>query len=155
MWKKLTLLALALVLITMMVATIASADSVAGSGWLEAEGDGRACMAGNADVVTISGNGVLWYFDDGEVDTPTITGEGVRQEFASGWVRWNGFDGEFTLSDADEIIVCLRGESIHLRTEGTGGVLLKGQGSYETGGEDAPVTSGSWTQDGLRIDFGQ
>ncbi len=155
MWKKLTLLALTLVLVTAMVATVANADSIAGSGWLEAEGRGRACMTGNSDIVTISGNGVLWYFDGGDVDTPTITGAGVRQEFASGWVRWKGFDGEFALGNADEIIVCLSGESIHLRTEGAGAVLLNGHGRYETGGENAPVTSGRWTQVGLRIDFGQ
>ena len=155
MWKKLSFLMLALVLATLLTAAVASADSVAGKGWINAEGDGRACMTGNADVVTISGNGVLWYLDAGEEDTPEITGEGFRQEFASGWVRWKGFDGEFSLTDADEIIVCLRGKDVHLWAEGSGAVALTGEGSYETGGEGVDPTQGYWTLTGAKIQLGQ
>jgi hypothetical protein len=150
MWKKLTILTLALVLITLSMAAVASADSVHGNGWLEAQGNGRACMSGNADAITISGNGVLWYFDDGEEDTPVITGEGHHQPFANGWQRWKGFDGEFSLTDADEVIVCLRGEEVQLRAEGTGVVALTGRGHYETGSDE-----GRWTLTGVEIQLGQ
>ena len=155
MWKKVTILVLALVLVTMSMAAVASADSVVGSGWLEAEGQGRACMSGNADAITISGNGVLWYFDGGEEDAPAITGEGVHRQFASGWQRWKGFDGTFSLTDADEVIVCLRGEDVHLLAEGTGVVQLTGEGAYETGSGDAPPFNGRWTLTGVNIQIGQ
>lgn len=155
MWKKLTLLALTIAMVTLAVAAVVNADSVAGDGWIDAEGDGRACMSGNANAISISGNGVLWYFDDGEEDEPTITGEGYRKDFASGWARWKGFDGEFTLTDADEIIVCLRGQNIHLWAEGTGAVALAGEGHYETGGNDIDPTRGYWTLAGLNIQLGQ
>ncbi len=155
MWKKIFIFVLALALVTLTAAAVVSADSVAGKGWIEAEGNGRACMTGNADAVTISGNGVLWYFDGGEEDTPVVTGEGFRQEFASGWVRWKGFDGEFSLTDADEIIVCLRGKDVQLRAEGTGVVTLTGRGHYETGGEGVPETAGRWTQAGVSIPLGR
>jgi len=155
MWKKLSFLMLTLVLATLLTAAVASADAMAGNGWIEAEGNGRACMTGNADEVVISGNGVLWYLDAGEEDTPEITGQGFRQEFASGWVRWKGFDGEFSLTDADEIIVCLRGKDVHLRAEGTGAVALTGEGSYETGGDDIDPGWGYWTLSGVNIQLGQ
>ncbi len=155
MWKRMTILALIALLLTMAVATAVSADSVIGSGWLEADGDGRACMTGNAETLLLSGQGVVWYFDAGEVDEPVITGQGVRRDFASGWVRWKGFDGTFTLSDADEIIVCLRGKDIHMHVAGTGAVKLTGKGHYETGAEDVPTIDGLWTATGRVIEFGQ
>ena len=154
MWKKFSLLALALVIATLLSTAVVSADSVAGKGWIEAEGNGRVCLTGNADVISISGNGVLWYFDGGEEDTPIVTGEGFRQEFASGWVRWNGFSGEFSLTDADEIIVCLRGRDVHLWAEGAGAVALTGHGHYETGG-DSGSSRGSWTLTGVNIQLGR
>jgi len=155
MWKKLSLMALALILATFAVAAVASADSVVGSGWITADGRGRVCLTGNADSITLSGNGVLWYFDGGEEDTPTVTGWGQAREFANGWVRWRGVNGEFTLQDADEVIVCLRGWDIHLRAEGTGAVRLTGRGHYETGGDGVPTLSGSWTPAGREIQLGQ
>jgi len=154
MWKKLTILTLALVLITLSMAAVASADSVHGNGWLEAQGNGRACMSGNADAITISGNGVLWYFDDGEVDIPAVVGEGFRQEFGNGWVRWKGFDGTFSLEDADQITVCLRGENISLYVEGQGVVELTGHGSYETGSDDRPTLNGRWSMFGRVVRVG-
>jgi len=150
MWKKLTGFVLALVLVTLSVAAVASADTVSGSGWLHAEGAGRACMTGNADSLAISGTGVLWYFDGGEEDTPLVTGQGGHREFASGWQRWKGFDGTFSLKDADEIIVCLRGRHLNLDVAGWGAVRLTGHGSYETGHD-----SGRWSLFGKQIELGQ
>ena len=150
MWKKITVLVLTLVLVSMSVAAVASADSVSGSGWLHAEGTGRACMTGNADSLTISGTGVLWYFDGGEEDTPLVTGQGVHRKFASGWQRWKGFDGTFTLEDADQIIVCLRGRHVALDVDGRGAVRLVGYGHYETGHD-----IGRWSLFGKQLELGQ
>jgi hypothetical protein len=155
MWKKLSVIVLALVLVSLSVAAVASADSVAGSGWITADGAGRVCMTGNGDALSISGNGVLWYFDGGEEATPVVTGRGHAREFANGWVRWRGFHGTFTLQDADDVIVCLRGWNIHLRAEGTGAVKLTGRGQYETGGDGVPTLSGSWSPAGTEIQLGQ
>ena len=155
MWKKLVVLFVVLLTVTLSVAAVASADSVSGSGWIDAQGDGRACMSGNAESITVSGQGVLWYFDGGEEDTPTITGQGVYRQFANGWQRWKGFDGVFSLTDADEVIVCLGGEDVHLLAEGVGAVQLRGEGSYETGSDDAPPFNGRWTLTGLNIQLGQ
>lgn len=154
MWKKLSLVMLVVVIASLSFAAIASADSVNGNGWLQAEGDGKACMTGDATTLTVSGNGVLWYFDDGEVDTPVITGEGFRRELSNGWVRWEGFDGTFNLEEADQIIVCLHGENINLYVEGQGAVKLTGRGSYETGSGDQPTLRGRWSHRGKVIRMG-
>jgi len=154
MWKKLSLVVLAVVIASLSFAAIASADLVNGNGWLQAEGDGKACMAGDATILTVSGDGVLWYFDDGEVDIPAVVGEGFRQEFGNGWVRWKGFDGTFSLEDADQITVCLRGENISLYVEGQGVVELTGHGSYETGSDDRPTLNGRWSMFGRVVRVG-
>ena len=155
MWKKLSLMVLVLALASFAVAAVASADSVAGSGWITADGRGRVCLIGNADNISLSGNGVLWYFDGGEEDTPTVTGWGNAQKYASDWVRWRGVNGTFSLQDADEVIVCLRGWNIHLEAEGAGVVRLIGHGHYETGGDGVPTLSGSWAPAGQEIQLGQ
>lgn len=133
----------------LMVAAV-SADSLSGAGWLNAQGDGLAALRGYARTVELSGDGSLWYRDGGEVDVPTVTGNGRRIEYANGWVQYVGFDGDFSVSDADQFTVILRGKNIDLFADGQGRVYLKGEGSYVIGHEEGEI-EGTWLESGITL----
>ncbi len=147
--RKLTIIGMLLLSMLMLVG-VASADTIRGEGWLRAQGAGVANMKGHIDTLEISGNGSLWYLDRGHVDEPVVTGEGHRVEYANGWVNYVGFNGRFQLTDADAIIVHLRGQDVNLNVEGQGTVFLKGRGTYAYG--DGETTNyGNWHENGRSL----
>ncbi len=153
MKSKRTLFVLLVVLAASMLFTaVASADSVAGTGWIRAEGDGKAALQGDARTVHLSGNGILWFKDEGEVDEPRVTGFGHTIEYPNGWVQYIGFAGEFHLSDADDITVVLVGKNINLFAAGQGRVYLEGEGHYITG-HGPHVERGEWSPSGNTLDL--
>lgn len=157
MKSKRTILILVVVLASLLMVAAVSADTVAGEGWINAQGRGRAAVQGDVGVLRISGRGSLWYKDEGELDEPVITGRGKCIEYPkSGWVQCVGFNGEASISDADQFTIALIGKNIHLFASGEGRVYLKGRGSYQVGrGPD--VVDGTWSETGeyLTLESGE
>lgn len=133
-----------LMLGSLFVVTAVSADSATGTGWVEAHGSGAAGLKGNIDTLRISGNGVLYYYDGGETDIPEVTGVGRRIELPNGWVKWVGFNGTFSLDNADHVKVALHGRDIDLYAAGTGSIWLRGHGTYTHGKADGTIVHGMW-----------
>lgn len=147
MLKRKNVLVVLLLLMSLFVVGSVSADTIVGRGWLRAQGNGMAEMKGNVRTLQISGNGTLWYLDNGEEDIPVVIGHGRRIDHANGWVQFVGFRGSFSLSDADAVIVKLVGKDINLQVVGAGGVHLRGHGVYAYGnGEE--VIHGNWADNG-------
>ncbi len=151
--KRTTILILVVVMASLLMVAAVSADTIVGTGWIRAHGDGSAAIEGYAANITISGNGTLWYKDEGEEDTPTVTGEGVRIEYPGGWVQYVGFHGTFSVEDADQITVILDGFKINLFAAGRGVVHLRGHGGY-TVGHGSHIIHGNWAENGRAIEFG-
>lgn len=133
-----------LLLGSLFVVTAVSADTLTGTGWVEAHGSGVAGLKGNIERLHINGNGTLYYYDGGQTDTPEVTGVGRRIELPNGWVKWVGFHGTFELEDADHVKVILHGRDIDLYASGTGSIFLRGQGTYIHGRADGTVERGFW-----------
>ncbi|VAW42401.1 hypothetical protein MNBD_CHLOROFLEXI01-3587 [hydrothermal vent metagenome] len=129
---------------SLFIVTAVSADTLIGTGWVEASGNGVAGLKGNLDTLRISGSGVLYYWDGGETDIPEVTGVGRRIELPNGWVKWVGFNGTFSLDDADHVKVALHGRDIDLYAAGTGTVWLRGHGTYTFGSADGNIVRGAW-----------
>ena len=128
------------------------ADTIAGRGWLRARGQGLAEMKGQVHTLTISGNGTLWYLDEGEPDEPVVTGKGERIEHPNGWVQYVGFDGTFQLQGADNVTVKLVGTQIELFVVGKGVVHLRGHGVYVYG-NGQHIVRGHWAANGQTLDI--
>ncbi len=129
---------------SLFVVTAVSADTLTGTGWVEAHGNGTAGLKGNLDTLRISGDGVLYYWDGGETDVPIVTGHGRRIELPNGWVKWIGFNGTFSLDNADHVKVVLRGQNIDLYASGTGTIWLHGHGTYTHERADGIIVHGVW-----------
>lgn len=149
--KKSVFIMLLLISSFFMVSMV-SADTLSGTGWLYAQGNGVVVVKGDVDTLHIRGNGILYYKDAGETDTPTVTGTGRRIELPNGWVQYIGFNGTFHLTDADQVIVRIDGRNIHLYAEGTGDVWLRGEGHYRYhNGEE--LIKGSWPAEGQSLEI--
>ncbi|PID85421.1 MAG: hypothetical protein CSA11_07720 [Chloroflexi bacterium] len=149
--RNLTIITL-LLLSSLMLVGVVSADTVRGEGWLQAQGAGVTTVRGQVDVLEIGGHGALWYRDRGEVDEPVVTGEGRRIEHDNGWVQYVGFNGRFQLTDADDVFVSLTGQGINLYAEGQGTVFLRGRGTY-TYGSGETTTNGHWSINGRSLEL--
>ncbi|GJM40820.1 MAG: hypothetical protein DHS20C20_11020 [Ardenticatenaceae bacterium] len=129
---------------SLFVVTAVSADTATGTGWVEAHGNGHAAIKGNLDVLHITGNGVLYYYDGGQTDIPEVSGVGRKIELPNGWVKWVGFNGSFHLENADHVKVALHGRDIDLYASGTGSIALRGHGTYTHGKADGTIVHGLW-----------
>lgn len=132
------------------VPAVLAQEVVGGTGTLTAWGDGSAAIRGNG-TVNIAGNGVLYVMDRAGDAEIMVSGNGERTEreyYGHTVLIYRGFDGEATISGS-HIGVLLRGKDIHLTAEGTGHVVLKGEGEYTVNGETY-----SWTTDGVVVKLG-
>lgn len=127
-----------LVLLLMVPAGTAFAESGGGEGWLKAEGSGLAGVAGNGSI-EVAGNGVLWVRDSGGDAVIHVRGYGSATKFPGGWTLYTGFNGAGRISGSD-VEVMVMGVRIRLKAEGVGQFYLRGQGTYETGSG-----SGEWS----------
>ncbi|MCP4418286.1 MAG: hypothetical protein GY805_16820 [Chloroflexi bacterium] len=145
MQKKATWIVMML-LGSLFAVTAVSADSATetGSGWVKAHGNGVAGVKGNIDILHITGNGILYYYDGGQTDIPEVTGVGRRIDLGNGWVKWVGFHGSFHLEDADHVKVALHGRNIDLYASGTGTIWLRSYGTYTHGNGDGIFVHGIW-----------
>ncbi len=123
---------------------LSGAEEVSGTGKLEAWGDGPARVRGNGKV-EVSGSGALYFRDLNGGATWSIEGRGRRVNLRNGWTAWYGFHGSFQ-AEGTRIDVALRGSDIALEAEGTGWVLLGGEGYYEVNG-----SGGEWPGTLLRL----
>ncbi len=142
--KKKAVWVVFLLLGSLFAVTAVSADTLTGTGWVEAHGSGVAGLKGNIDRLTINGNGTLYYYDGGETDVPEVTGIGRRVELPNGWVKWVGFHGSFHLENADHVKVILYGRDIDLYASGIGSIWLRGVGTYTHGRTDGTIVHGTW-----------
>jgi hypothetical protein len=150
--KRTVIVLLVVLAASMLFAAVASADNLAGTGWIRAEGDGRAALQGDARTVHLSGNGILWFKDEGEVDEPVVTGYGHSIEYPDGWVKYFGFRGQFHISDADDVTVILVGKNVNLFAAGQGRVYLEGEGYYIVG-RGPHWTRGEWSPSGTTLEL--
>jgi hypothetical protein len=140
------LLALLLVL-TLPLASSASAEGFSGTGTIWAQGAGIAFLRGSGEVeIQGHGVGIVWVKD---AETLEARGEGHRWEIAAtGATVFSGWSGTIYLS-GHNVTVWMAGGLIEFTASGTGKVYLQGHGSYEINGHQ-----GAWSPTGevLRLD---
>ncbi len=154
MFKK-TLIVVLVLLAAFLTVGAASADTLAGRGWVKAEGNGTAVISGNVATMILRGTGSLWYKDEGDPDRPFIRGYRDLIRHPNGWVEVVGFDGIFHLDAADQVTVKMTGKDIKLLAAGKGRVILRGRGHYVYGKGDHVLGRGDWGPDDLTVDFGE
>lgn len=143
MRKRMWMIGLLVVIALAALPLTTFAQSGRGTGSVSAEGDGLAYLRGEG-WVRISGSGTLVIRDRAGDAVIEVTGQGRHAE-RGGTLYYHGFNGEVYV-EGSAITVALRGEDITLEAEGTGVVILRGEGTYEFNGEQ-----GQWTPVGVRL----
>ena len=121
--------------------------SAVGPGTLTAEGDGTIKLRGSG-TVALTGNGVLKIRDCGGDAVIDVQCEGlhtVRQIRDCVQHKYVGFNGSATVTGR-HINVVARGVGLTLSATGTGGVILRGKGSYTIGDQ-----TGRWAERGVEV----
>ncbi len=123
----------------------------AGSGNVNAEGNGTAVLSGNLDITLSATDATLVIKDlagdaivevDGESDF--YNGGESRGQGTPAQVYHN-FTGEATISGS-RLTVMVHGFDLSLEGEGSGSVMLSGEGSYEVRGDDNSLQSLEWAR---------
>ena len=151
--SKKTIIVVVALLAALLTVGIASADTIAGRGWISAEGRGSVLLNGNVARLTITGNGSLLFKDEGEPDEPRVAGFERVIHHPNGWVEYIGVRGVFHLEDADQVTVKMTGRRIDLFAAGKGRVELQGRGHYTYGIGDRILGGGNWAEDGVSQEF--
>ena len=138
MKKKMLALMAVLVIASLGLASVVSAESEGGMGTLVAQGDGFAGLHGTG-YVRVRGNGVLWV--KGEESIRIQGEEGHKKVFPDGWSEYVGFRGTARIR-GQGVSVLMAGERINLYAIGTGRVILWGKGTYEING----LITGRWSE---------
>lgn len=134
-------------MMTMAFASVASADTVTGRGWLKAVGYGKAQlrMTGEVDI-TGHGGGII-YIHGAEIIT--AEGRGKRTNLPNGDVIIRGYYGSVRVVGSD-MVVKMVGGKIDFSAAGAGTVTLNGRGKYWT----HSGKSGNWQVDGVDVAIG-
>jgi hypothetical protein len=132
-------------LLTMALAGVASAEVIRGKGWLHAEGSGFAKLQ-MAGQVEVNGHGVGAVYIYG-AEVIHAEGNGKRSDLRGGGVVFRGFEGTIHVM-GQRMVVKMLGEKIEFTAHGKGRAVLRGHGTYQTGGGG----SGDWQPDGLDIE---
>ncbi len=146
--KKIILVLSVVAMLTMAFASVASADTVIGRGWLKAIGAGRATlrMTGEVDI-TGHGGGII-YIKGAEI--VTAEGRGKRSDLPNGDVVLRGYYGSVRVV-GKHMSVQIVGGKIDFSATGAGVVTLKGRGKYWT----HAGTGGNWQVDGVDLAIGE
>lgn len=141
--KVLAIVSLVL-LLSLALTGLASADVIQGKGWLYAKGSGAANihMSGHIDI---TGHGVGLVYIRG-AEHIEASGHGRRVNRSDGVVIFYGYEGEIHASGRN-MAIRMVGKQIEFKAVGAGRVGLRGRGYYETRGG-----SGDWAPDGLDIE---
>jgi len=138
MKKKMLIVMAVLVIASLGLASVVSAEREKGIGTLEAQGDGFAGLHGTG-YVQVSGTGVLWV--KGEESIRIQGEEGHKKVFPDGWTEYVGFRGTARIR-GQGVSVLMAGEEIDLYAIGSGRVILWGEGTYEING----LITGRWSE---------
>jgi hypothetical protein len=136
MMKRAAVAAGLAVSLLLLLSSVAFAADLRGTGEVHAWGDGMAGVEGNVET-TVTGNGVLFIRDRGGDGEWSVSGTGRRRHLPGGWTMVIGFGGTVE-AQGSRITVVLSGYDIDLWAEGTGVVLLFGEGGYVTRHGDEP-----------------
>ncbi len=141
-WKLLTVFSLVLML-SLTLTGLASADIIRGKGTLYAKGSGVAtlCMSGHVEI-TSHGSGTVYIYG---AETIQAEGDGRRTNLRRG-VIFRGYEGTISIT-GKRMIVKMIGREIEFEAKGKGTAILSGRGHYET--QDF---SGDWSVDGLTVE---
>ena len=141
-WKLLAVFSLVLML-SMALTGLASADVIHGKGWLHAEGSGVATLRMNGHVEIVShGQGIVYIVGAEEIHAE---GNGKRTDLRRG-VVFRGYEGTITVT-GKRMLVKMIGKNIEFTARGKGIAILKGHGTYETGDGH----TGDWGANGLTV----
>jgi hypothetical protein len=132
-------------LLSLGITGLASADVLRGKGWLHAEGAGLAklLMTGH---VEINGHGVGAVYIYG-AEHIEAEGSGNRTNLAGGGVVFRGYEGTIKVT-GEKMVVKMAGAEIDFTAHGKGTAILRGRGHYET-----KHFAGDWAPDGLTMEF--
>jgi hypothetical protein len=146
MLRKVLTLIVVVVVATLAVVPVVSAQAPQGEGSLTAQGDGIAILRGKG-TVDLSGNGILWIRDAAGDAVIEVTGSGQKEEFPDGWLQYAGFHGTAHV-EGSRIAVIVAGADIELTARGRGMARLWGHGSHQS-----PDGAGEWktTELGARV----
>jgi len=130
-------------------------------GVLEGHGKGVANVTVMKGTLKISGKGTLTVSNDAHLTVKGVKGKNVtpKPAFGEGPItnrshmpigpritRYEGFNGEATVSGEKMFTVTLRGEKIVVKAQGAGMALMLGEGSYSsTKNGSAGKESGKWS----------
>ncbi|MBP2030519.1 hypothetical protein J2755_001453 [Methanohalophilus levihalophilus] len=120
-----------------------------GSGNVNAEGNGTAVLSGNMDIEISATNATLVIKD--LAGDATIEVDGAYDLFNGGESRGQGtpaqvyhnFTGDASISGS-RLTVVVHGFDISIEGEGSGSVLLSGEGTYDVEGDDVSSQSLKW-----------
>ena len=131
-------------LLTLAVAGVASADVIRGKGWLHAEGSGFAKlqMTGHVDINS-HGVGAVYIYGAEDIHAE---GDGKRTDLPGGGVVFRGYTGSISVI-GERMVVKMLGKQIDFTAHGKGRAVLRGRGTYETGGGG----SGDWQPDYFEV----
>jgi limonene-1,2-epoxide hydrolase len=136
--KKLSVVLALVIIASLSVASVVSADTEDAPKTLKAHGDGLAALHGSGRV-RVRGNGILWVKG---AETIRVQGKGRQKTFPSGWTEYVGFHGAAYI-EGRGVSVILAGERVDLHAVGNGRAFLWGEGRYEVG----DLTSAAWSDD--------
>lgn len=140
MKKRAMILMAVLLVLSLGLASAASADEVRGSGSIWAKGVGVARVRGHGEIrIHCHGAGIVSVKDAG---TLRATGDGHKWQAPGGATVFWGWSGTVYASGQD-ITVWMSGGLIQFTASGTGRVYLQGRGRYRINGGE-----GSWSLTG-------
>ncbi len=143
-WRSMLVVAAVVAVVLVSGAGVARADSSTGTGTLHAQGYGTVGIRGSGMVEIGQGAGTVWIKGADEIESE---GRGRKTELPDGTIRLTGYSGEITIT-GQELQVRIVGGAIDVTATGTGTVVLRGQGTYETNS-----SSGEWSPDGEVVGY--
>jgi hypothetical protein len=141
--KSFTVLSLVL-LLSLALTGLASAETIRGKGWLHATGSGQAILRMSGQVeINSHGVGAVYIYGAEDIQAQ---GNGRRTNLAGGEVIFRGYEGLITVI-GEPMRVKLVGAQIDFTAHGQGVAHLRGRGHYETAN-----SSGDWNNRGMEIE---
>jgi len=143
-FRKLFMAVSLVLLLSMALTGLASADVIRGKGWLHAEGSGVAIlkMSGQIEIVS-HGTGAVYIYG---AETIHAEGDGKRSNLRGGGVVFRGYEGVIKATGA-RMRVKIIGKEIEFTARGKGTIFLRGRGHYESEG-----LAGDWVNSGLNVE---
>ncbi|GAB4415433.1 MAG: hypothetical protein Fur0044_10510 [Anaerolineae bacterium] len=134
-----------LVVLSLTLTGLASAETIRGKGWLYAKGNGAATLRMSGQVeIKGHGAGAVYIYGAEEINA---SGQGKRANLDGGGVVFKGYSGTITVT-GEKMVVKMVGTKIEFKASGQGVAHLRGRGYYETA-----HLRGDWNNRGLEIEI--